>query len=84
MMIDSSLLYSFVLFVSFDLDLFTKNIRTPPPVQPVAYTNSSTSISYQPILSGAVLQQPINQVQIPNSTAAIKHNKLPPQILPKV
>lgn len=51
-------------------------------MQSVAYSNSSIG-SYQPVLGGAVIQ-PTNQVQIPNAASAVKHNKLPPQILPKV
>lgn len=55
-------------------------------MQSVTYSNSSTPISYQPVLGGAVIQQQqqTNQVQIPNTAAAVKQNKLPPQILPKV
>lgn len=49
-----------------------------------SYSNSSTPISYQPVLGGAVIQQQANQVQIPNAASAVKQNKLPPQILPKV
>lgn len=63
-------------------ELFAKTIRTPPPMQSVAYSNSSIG-SYQPVLGGAVIQ-PTNQVQIPNAASAVKQNKLPPQILPKV